>query len=51
MEMLFERDEDVERTEHCRVRFPYEVLPIPNLDYLEAAFLSAPVQYEKSPQF
>ena len=44
MEMLFETGEDVERTGHCRVRFRYEVLPIQNLDYLEAAFLSAPVQ-------
>ena len=44
MEMLFETGEDFERTEHCRVRFRYEVLPIANLDYLEAAFLNAPVQ-------
>ena len=44
MEMLFERGEDVEGIGHCRVRFRYEVLPIPNLDYLEAAFLSDPVQ-------
>ena len=44
MEMLFETGEDVERTEHYRVRFRYEVLPIANLDYLEAAFLNALVQ-------
>ena len=51
MEMLFETGEDFERTEHCRVRFRYEVLSIANLDYLEAAFLNAPIQWEKSPQF
>ena len=44
MEMLFETGEDFERTEHCRVRFRYEVLPIANLDYLEAAFHNVPVQ-------
>ena len=44
MEMLFETGEGFERAEHCRVRCRYEVLPIANLDYLEAAFLNALVQ-------